>query len=142
MQRKGGSLVNCCIIALYTSLSTHSSKGLLFHLQGGCFLINFWVSTVAFSSKFESIFIMLLNLYKKIWSSFQISVQVCVHRYIEASMNTQFVPDRRFIQCHQLKSNIFRQPYPITSVILHSMRWTNLFSDFAERHMSLRDKNS
>lgn len=39
---------------------------------------------------------------------------VCVHRYIQTSMNTQFIPDR-FIQCHQLKSNIFCQSFPITS---------------------------
>lgn len=121
---------------------THNCNTFLLHLQESCCLINCRVSTVAFSCIYESIVIMLLNIYKKIWSSSQISVMVCVHRYIEVSMNTQFIPDRRFIQCHQQKSNIFCQPYPITSVILHSMHWTNLFSDFAERHMSLRDKNS
>ena len=125
-----------------TPAYTHNCNRFLFHLQESCCLINCLVSTVTFSSTFESIFIMPLNIYKKIWSSSQISVMVCVHRCIEVSMNTQFIPDSRFIQCHQLKSNIFYQPYPITSAILHSMHWTNLFSDFAERHMSLRDKNS
>lgn len=111
-------------------------------LEGTCCLLNCWVSTAAFSSTCESIFVMFLNPYKKIWSSSQISMLVYVHGYIEASMNTQFISDRRFIQCHQLKPNIFCQPYPIISVILHSLNWTNPFSDFAERHMSLRDKNS
>lgn len=40
--------------------------GSRFSIEGNYYLVNCWISPVAFSSAFESIFRMLLNLYKKI----------------------------------------------------------------------------
>lgn len=60
--------LSCHTIA-HQLLHTHTVQRAPFSsLEGSCCLINCWVSAVAFSSTFESIFIMLLNPYKKIWS--------------------------------------------------------------------------
>lgn len=133
--------INFCVIELLTSSCTHTWFwwAPVSSIEGNYYLVNCWISPVAFSSAFESIFRMLLNIRKYN----QALRFLCLSAFIGALklpwILSLFLTGDLF---SAINLNIFCKPYPITSAILFTMHWTHLYSGFAERRMSLRDKKS